>query len=113
MTDPNNLQGQLEYLGAELQKLEDKTLSRQAVSDAVASGMKQAVSSPDFWDACFEAMSKRTKSAAGGFLLDGVWGVARRALWFMTAGVAVYWLGGWTALVSLFKLFFGDVPGKP
>jgi len=113
MTDPNKFQEQLAYLGSELQKLEDKTLSAAAISDAVASGMKQAVSSPDFWDAGFAAMSQRTKSAAGGFLIDGMWGAVRRVSWFVMAGFAVYLAGGWSALVSLFKVFFGDLGGKP
>lgn len=107
--DPSDLQSQIEFIGLEMEKLEKKTLSAEAISAAVASGMTQAVSSPLFWDAGFQAMRQRTKSAAGGFLLDGIWSALRRILWFVLAGFVVYLAGGWTALVQLFDVLFGDL----
>lgn len=107
--DPHNLQGQIEFIGLEMEKLEKKTLSAEAISAAVASGMTQAVSSPLFWDAGFQAMRQRTKSAAGGFLLDGIGSALRRVMWFVLAGFVVYLAGGWTALVQMFNVLFGDL----
>lgn len=111
--DNSTVQAQLEYLGEELDRLDQKILSADAIKDAVAAGMQQAVGSPDFWDAGFKAMGERTASAAGGLLLDGVWGTLRRVAWFVLAGFAVYIAGGWSALVSMFKLLFGIEGMKP
>lgn len=109
MPDENDQQSQIEYIGLELEKLEKKTLSAEAISAAVASGMTQAVSSPEFWDAGYNAMRQRTKSAAGGFLLDGIWSAVRRVMWFVLAGFIVYLAGGWSALVQVFSALFGDL----
>jgi len=100
-------QDQLEYLGDELGRLEQKMLSAETIKDAVAAGVHQAVSSPEFWTAGLNAKGARTKSAAGGFLLEGVWGTVRRMAWFIVAGFAVYLIGGWSGLVTLFKTVFG------
>ena len=82
-------------------------MSASAISAAVAAGMQQAVSSPEFWNAAIAAMGTRTKSVAGGFLLDGMWGTVRKLAWFILAGWIVYMAGGWTALMALFKVVFG------
>lgn len=109
----DRVQEQLDYLGEALGRLESQALHPSAISDAVANGMKQAVSSPEFWSAAIGAMGARTRSAAGGFLIEGVWGTLRKLGWFFLAGLAVYFVGGWTALVSLFKVIFGIDTLKP
>lgn len=107
------MQEQLEYLAEVVSRLEEKTLNPQALSDAVAAGMRQAVSSPEFWDDGLAAMGKHTKEAAGGFLLQGVGGAFKKSLLFIGAGLLVYSVGGWSGLASLFKTVFGFEGLKP
>lgn len=111
--DRDPVQEQLQYVGEELARLEGRMLSSNAIKDAVANGMMQAVGDPAFFDAAFRAMGERTTTAAGGFILGGVRGLFSKVFWFGLAGVAVYIAGGWGALVSMFKLLFGIAGVKP
>ena len=107
MTDRRALEEQLEYIGAELGRLEEKTLTTDQIAAAVAVGLERAVGSPTFWTAAIEAMGSRTKTAAGGFLLSGISSTMRRLAWLVLAGWVVYMAGGWSALAALFKSVFG------
>jgi hypothetical protein len=101
------VQDQLQYIGDELGRLEGKTLTTEQIAAAVAVGLERAVSSPTFWTAAIEAMGSRTKTAAGGFLLDGMRSTLKRVMWLLLAGWVVYMAGGWSALAGLFKSVFG------
>ena len=75
----------------------------QAITEAVAAGIRQAVSDPAMWDAAGKAMREQAQSAAGGWLIGGVRALITRLAWVVAILVGVYLLGGWGAVVALVK----------
>ena len=81
----------------------DSEMMRELVADATADGIKRAVSDPAMWAAASEGMRQHAASEAGGWLLSGMKAAASRLAWIAIIGLAVYMVGGWSALVALFK----------
>lgn len=75
----------------------------EALRQAVAEGIKHAVSDPEVWAAAIAAIQARAKTEAGGWLLGGVKSGITKLLWLLVIGTGVYLVGGWTALVSFLK----------
>ena len=71
--------------------------------DAVSEGIRDAVSDPELWAAAIVAIQKHAKAEAGGWLFGGVRMALSKLAWFAVIGLAVYLLGGWSALVAFFK----------
>lgn len=82
---------------------QDSELLKELVTDATAAGIKKALSDPDMWAAASEGMRKHAATEAGGWLISGVKAGVSRIAWIMLIGLGVYLIGGWAALVSLFK----------
>lgn len=78
-------------------------LTAEDLSQAIAAGLKQAISDPQFWDAAVYAMQGRAKEQAGGWLLGGIRAALSKLGWLMVIGLSVYLLGGWQAVVAVFK----------
>jgi hypothetical protein len=83
--------------------VQGQALQPEDVSGAVADGIRAAVSDPAMWAAAVEAMQTHAKTEAGGWLLRVIKGALSKALLFAVVGLAVYSIGGWSALASLFK----------
>ena len=80
------------------------------IASAVGSGIKGAMTEETaaaFWLAGLSVLQKQASENAGRFVLDGIWGLMRKASLFMMLGGLVYALGGWSALAALFKAIFG------
>lgn len=78
-------------------------VSREHLSQAVADGIRAAVSDPALWAAAGVAMRRRAQEEAGGLLFGGLKVVASRIAWVLMIGAAVYYLGGWVALSAWLK----------
>lgn len=74
-----------------------------AVRQAVAAGIRDAVSDPKLWTAAVEAMQSQAQSKAGGWLLGMLRAAFSKMFLFLAVGLAVYAVGGWGALAALFK----------
>ena len=74
-----------------------------AIRDAVAEGIRDAVSDPALWEAAGKAMRNQAQNAAGGWLLGGVHALFTRAAWALAIVAGIYALGGWTAVGAFFK----------
>lgn len=84
---------------------------RAIVSDAVADGIRRAVSDPETWTAALEAMQTRATASAGSFVLGGIASAFKRLFWLVVIGTGIYVLGGWSALAGTVKaLFPGAAP---
>lgn len=99
----------------------DSELMRELVADATADGIKRALSDPEAWHAASadgikrvlsdpetwhaasSGLKKHATAEAGGWLLGGVRLVFSRLMWLCVAGLAIYLIGGWSALVAFFK----------
>jgi hypothetical protein len=81
----------------------DSEMMRELVAEATADGIKRAVSDPALWAAASEGMRMHAANEAGGWLLSGVKAMLSRVMWVALIGLAVYMVGGWTALAALFK----------
>lgn len=94
------LQEQLEYIGANMLNRDEMAA---VMRDAVAEGIRAAVSDPALWTAAGNAMQQRAASATGGWLIGGVRAAISRAGWVVFIGLGIYMVGGWTALAAAWK----------
>jgi hypothetical protein len=97
-----------DYMAGEIGRLDNelaamKTANAQAIASAVEAGILRAVSNPALWEAAGTAMRVQAQSAAGGWLLGGLRGLATRAAWIIAVVAGVYALGGWAAVLALIK----------
>lgn len=97
-----------DYLASQIARHDDelealRQMMRAHVAEAVAEGIRSAVGDPRLWDAAGRAMREQAQSAAGGWLLGGIGGLAKRLAWIVAIGAGVYALGGWSALAALVK----------
>lgn len=78
-----------------------------AIADGVTHGLHRAASDELLFDqltaSTAAAFRRGATKASGEFVLGGLWGLARRAAWFVLLGIVVYSLGGWSALAALWK----------
>jgi hypothetical protein len=86
----------------------DSEIMRELVAEATADGIKRAVADPSLWAAASEGMRKHASAEAGGWLLSGMKAAFSRVMWVAIIGLAVYMVGGWAAVVALFKASGGD-----
>jgi hypothetical protein len=86
----------------------DSEMMRELVADATATGLKRVVADPDFWAAASEGMRKHAAAEAGGWLMSGIKAAFSRVMWIVVIGLSVYMVGGWTAVVALFKTSGGS-----
>jgi|LakMenEpi03Aug12_release.lakeMendotaPanAssembly.Ray.scaffolds.fasta_scaffold3050800_1 hypothetical protein len=82
------------------------------VRKAVSEGLRDAWSDPEFWAAAVTAIQSRAQTHAGGWLFGGIRTVVSRAAWLTVIGLGVYLLGGWGALVALFKAVVSGAGGS-
>jgi hypothetical protein len=82
---------------------DDQPVTVEAMRKAVAQGIHDAVSNPELWAAAVAAMQAKAKTEAGGWLIGSVKAAISKLAWLLMIGLGVYLIGGWTALVSLFK----------
>lgn len=80
-----------------------RLLSSAEIEDAVAAGIRRAVSDPELWDAAGAAMRMHAQSAAGGWFLGGMIAVLRKAAWVVVVVMGIYLIGGWGAVVAFLK----------
>lgn len=78
-------------------------LTPRDVRDAMAEGLMAAISREDFWPTLGAGMQKHAAAQAGGWLLGGIKAALRRLFLFLVLGLLLYLVGGWSALVALFK----------
>ena len=88
---------QLQYIGGHMMDREEMAA---VMRDAVAEGIRAAVSDPALWSAAGDAMQQQATKAAGGWLFSGLRAAMSRIGWVLVIGLAVYMVGGWTALVK-------------
>ena len=92
-------------------RLTDETIAymEERIAAAVGSGIKSVMTEDTaaaFWAAGLSVLQKQATQHAGRFVLGGLVGVVRKLGLFLTLGVIVYAMGGWSALAALFKVLF-------
>lgn len=83
---------------------EQRLLTADEVRSAVRDGFSDVVADPKTWALAFEAIQKQAQSEAGGWVFGGVKVLFSRLMWVLLIGLAIYMVGGWSALVAFFKL---------
>lgn len=73
------------------------------IRDAVAAGIREAVSDPDLWAAAGKAIRVHAQAEAGSWLFGGLRAAASRVTWIVIIATGIYMLGGWAAVVTFFK----------
>lgn len=94
-------------------RLTDETIQylEDRIASAVGTGIKNAMTEDTaaaFWAAGITVLQRQATDHAGRFVLDGLWGLARKASLFLMLGGIVYALGGWAALAALIKALFSS-----
>ena len=82
---------------------QDSDVMREIVAEGTAIGFQRAVADPATWASASAGLRKHATAEAGGWLLGGLKVLLSRAMWVLVAGMAIYMIGGWSALVSFFK----------
>ena len=80
-----------------------EALHPDTVREAVADGIRLAVSDPKLWRDALAAMQQHAQTEAGGWLLGWLKALASKLLLFVIVGLAVYAMGGWSAMLAFFK----------
>ena len=89
-----------------LNALDQDALS-QAMQKAVAEGIRAAVSDPNMWSAAGAAMQQQAKSTAGNWLFGGIRAALSKFGWALLFLLAIYMVGGLSAVVAGFKALAG------
>ncbi len=87
----------------QIANMHGQMLTGPDIAKAVAEGLTQAVSSPEFWTAAIAAASSRAKNEAGSWLFGGIGAVLSKLGWLLVIGLGIYLIGGWSALVAFMK----------
>jgi hypothetical protein len=95
---------------AEVLRLQDQVadtrgeaLTPEAVRVAIEHGIRAAVSDPALWSAAIRAMQAHAATEAGGWLFSGIGAALSKIAWAVIIGLAIYMVGGWTALAAFVK----------
>jgi hypothetical protein len=101
------LDGLAEMIGATHEAVESRQIDVDAIRIAVRDGIVSAASDREVWRVALETLvpiaREQAQAEAGGWLLGGIKTLASRIAWVMLIGVAIYLVGGWSALVAFFK----------
>ena len=78
-----------------------------ALRIAVRDGIVAAASDREVWRIALETLvpiaREHAQAEAGGWMLGGLKVMASRLAWIALIGMAIYLVGGWSALVAFFK----------
>jgi hypothetical protein len=96
-----------EMIGNVQETVETRSADMQAIRVAVRDGIVAAASDPAVWAIAVESASavihQRAKAEAGTWLFGGIKTLLSRVFWVLALGLAIYMVGGWSALVSFVK----------
>lgn len=92
-------------------RLADETISylRSEMREAVSEGIKAAMTqdaAKAFWGVGLELLQQQATVRAGRFVLDGAWAVLRKLLWVCILLAAIYSVGGWAFVTTVWKALF-------
>ena len=73
---------------------------RIAVAEGIAAAMTDEAAER-FWSKGLDVMRRQARQKAGGFLLEGVLAGGKKLLWIGAFLLAVYSIGGWTLLKTV------------
>lgn len=85
------------------QELPPRHIVISEIRQAVAAGIREAASDPKLWSDISRAIRVQAQQEAGGWLFGGVRAAFSKVFWITFVGIGVYLLGGWSAVVALFK----------
>jgi hypothetical protein len=101
------LDGLAEMIGAAHEAVESRKIDVDAIRIAVRDGIVSAASDREVWRVALETLvpiaREHAQAEAGGWLLGGIKTLASRLAWVALIGMAIYLVGGWSALVAFFK----------
>ena len=92
-----------EMVGEVQTQVEQRSPTNEALRIAVRDGIVGAASDPEVWAVAIGALRQQAQTEAGGWLFGGLKAFLNRILWVALIGVAIYLVGGWSALVSFLK----------
>lgn len=63
-----------------------------------------------FWTSAFDVLQEKAQQHTGKFVVASISGVFKKFAVFILLGGLVYAVGGWTAMVGLFRSLFTSPP---
>ncbi len=97
-------------------RLTDATMKymQELMTQAVKTGITESMTQDNarlFFKTGMQVVQEEATQHTGRFVIGGLRGLVKKALTFITLGLIVYSVGGWSALVSTFKAIFqGSAP---
>lgn len=83
--------------------VERRTPSEEALRTAVRDGIVAAASDPDVWSVAIGTLRQQAQAEAGGWLFGGLKAFLSKLAWIVVIVVAIYLVGGWSAVVAFLK----------
>lgn len=83
---------------------EEASKTREAMPEAIRKVVTDEQTMSLFWAAAFDSLQASAQRHTVNLVFSGLKAVAARALLFVSLGLIVYAVGGWTALVKLWAV---------
>jgi hypothetical protein len=80
--------------------------TREAMPEALRKIVTDEEAMDQFWGAAFSSLQAAAQKHTGRLLFSGLKAVLAKATLFVTLGLIVYAIGGWTALVKLWTVIW-------
>lgn len=74
------------------------------IEEATARGFKKVLIDPSTWDSIFDVLGNKAQERAGKATLGFIWTIFRKFIFFIAAGLMIYYFGGWSALMAWVKI---------
>lgn len=107
LTPQQILERKMDYLaemvGDLQQSVEERSPTNEALRVAVRDGIVAAASDPEVWSVAIGTLRQQAQAEAGGWLFGGLKAFLSKLAWIAVVVVAIYLVGGWSAVVAFLK----------
>lgn len=87
-------------------------VTQKAVASGIREGLRSVIKDDEymeaFWNQGVKMAKQQATLKAGTLLVDGLWGLFKKAGTFLLLGLILYSVGGWDLAARFIKFFFTD-----
>jgi len=110
-TEHDQTMNEISLLNLRLSDLEttiqaEASKTREAMPEAIRKVVTDSNTMGLFWAAAFESLQGAAQRHTGEILFSGLKAIAKRLMLFVSLGLIVYAIGGWTALLKLWAIIW-------
>lgn len=102
------IEAENDYLASQIARHDEeiemmRELMCTKISSSIEAGIMKAVRNPALWTAAGDAIQAQARAKTGGWVFGGISLLFSRISWVLMALLAVYSLGGWSAVAGMIK----------